>query len=280
MDNEFRARIDAIGDDVSSSATAILMRALELLQDVGASRPDELLDVSDALRRAQPSMAGFWTMSERLRLASDPVAEIAGFRREVTRAPGRISREASSLILLRTPERARLPVRLVTCSSSAAVEQTILEVARREPVVVCCAESRPALEGRALAARLNDAGVAVDLYTDAGVSAAVPAADVVLVGADAIGPEHFINKVGTAALCTRALACGVPGYVLAGREKRLRRSVFDSLAIRDGPADEIWREAPTGIRRRNPYFERVPWACVTTVITDVGAFEPSALSSS
>jgi hypothetical protein len=32
MDNEFRARIDAIGDDLSSSATAILMRALELLQ--------------------------------------------------------------------------------------------------------------------------------------------------------------------------------------------------------------------------------------------------------
>jgi len=40
----------------------------------------------------------------------------------------------------------------------------------------------------------------------------------VLVGADAVGDEWFVNKVGTAAICALAIQSGVPVYVLAGRD--------------------------------------------------------------
>jgi translation initiation factor 2B subunit (eIF-2B alpha/beta/delta family) len=271
MNEELRSRIAVIQGDVSSSATVILTHALAMLRDVAQHQRDELIDFADGLRLAQPSMAGLWTVAERVRRAEDPLLEIDALGHEIARAPARISRQATPLILLRRPGTAA-PVRLVTCSRSAAVEQTIVDVSTRVSVVVCCAESRPALEGRALASRLADAGLTVEVYTDAGISAAVPDADAVLVGADALGPEQFVNKVGTAALCAHASGSGVPVYVLAGREKVLPAAVFDALPLRSGATEEVWPDSPPGLHLENPYFERISWRLASMLVTDRGAF--------
>jgi translation initiation factor 2B subunit (eIF-2B alpha/beta/delta family) len=278
MDEELRSRIEVIHGDVSSSATVILTHALAMLREVAQHRRRELIEFAEALRDAQPSMAGLWTIAERVRRADDPRAEIDAFSNELARAPARISRQATPLILLRRPG-AGGPVRLVTCSSSAAVEQTIVDVGRRVSVVACCAESRPALEGRALASRLAAAGVSVEVYTDAGVSAAVPDADALLVGADALGPAEFVNKVGTAAVCAHASGAGVPVYVLAGREKVLPAAVFAALPLRSGATEEVWPDRPPNLQLKNPYFERIPWRLVSMVVTDRTAKPPDEVVS-
>ncbi len=94
--------------------------------------------------------------------------------------------------------------------------------------------------------------------------------DGILVGADAVGPEVFINKVGTAAICALASSEGVPVYVLAGREKVLSRAEIDRLEIVSGPPAQVVDPLPPGLQVLNPYFERIPLTLATLVVTDAG----------
>jgi translation initiation factor 2B subunit (eIF-2B alpha/beta/delta family) len=278
VDEQARAEIEAIRTDAASSATVILARALRLLRAAATRGRDELEEVAREICYAQPSMAGLRTAAEVVRRARDPGAELERFAQRVERAPKAIARHAVALLALRKPterptgEPDRL--RVVTCSSSAVVEAAIVSAAHHAPVTAACAESRPALEGRALASRLCAQGVAVELYTDGGISAAVDTAEAVLVGADAIGPERFVNKVGTGALCALASARGVPVYVLAGSEKVMSAELFDRLSVNEGPPDEVWADPPSALLVRNPYFEAVPLTLVTLVITERGPAEP------
>ena len=131
-----------------------------------------------------------------------------------------------------------------------------------------CAGARDS--GRDLAGRLAARGLRVEVYTDAAIGVALESAEALLVGADAVGPDRFINKVGTAALCALAGVVGVPVYVLAGREKVLAREDFAALERGGGPPDEVWRDAPAGVTALNPYFEEVPGSLASALITDSG----------
>jgi translation initiation factor 2B subunit (eIF-2B alpha/beta/delta family) len=166
----------------------------------------------------------------------------------------------------------------VTYSNSRAVEAALRLVAEQQELVVHCAEGRPALEGRDLATSLATAGVRVEFYTDAALATAVPGADALLVGADAICTDRFINKIGTSALCTLAGAHGTSAYVLAGREKILPDDVFAALTLRPGAVRQVWREPPVGVHVRNPYFETIPLIWVASVITDAGVLQPADIA--
>jgi translation initiation factor 2B subunit (eIF-2B alpha/beta/delta family) len=141
-------------------------------------------------------------------------------------------------------------------------------------LVVCCAEGRPALEGRGLAESLASHGVDVELYTDAALGGAVGTAQAVLIGADAIGPVEFLNKAGTSTVCALAAVSGVPVYVLSGREKIVTAQVFEELEIRSGREEEVWNRPPIGVRVQNPYFDRTPLSLVTSLITEAGVVPP------
>ena len=196
-----------------------------------------------------------------------PAFAAPSFARQIARAPASIARNAVGILRLRTRGG---PLRLVTLSASQAVETTIAAVAEGLTVVACCAEGRPQLEGRDLAGRLAARGLRVEVYTDAAIGVALESAEALLVGADAVGPDRFINKVGTAALCALAGVVGVPVYVLAGREKVLAREDLAALERGGGPPDEVWRDAPAGVTALNPYFEEVPRSLASALITDSG----------
>jgi translation initiation factor 2B subunit (eIF-2B alpha/beta/delta family) len=269
MDPQIVAAIAGIGRDRVSGATAIVLRAAAVLRSVSADRED-LERAARELCEIQPSMAGLRTLAAIALRAPDPAAALDAFARRVERAPAAVARLARPLLALRAHGG---PVRLVTCSRSAAVEATLLDLARSTRVHVACSESRPAREGRDLARVLAGASVDVELYSDAGIGAAVPGADAVVVGADALGPRAFINKVGTAGLCALATGLGVPVYVLAGREKVVSGPVFDSLRLGEGPPAELAAEESVG-RVRNPYFEQVPYQFVTQAVTDSAVLSP------
>jgi translation initiation factor 2B subunit (eIF-2B alpha/beta/delta family) len=266
MDDKVRVEIAAIASDARSGATAILTRAVAVLRAT-ARDPAHLRAAADALCRAQPSMAGVRAAAAIACGAADPVAALDEFAQRTARAPRLIARHAVSVLRLR---RRRGPVRLVTCSRSHAVELAIRALAEQVTVEVSCAEARPGLEGRDLAASLAEAGLRLTVYTDAGIGAALQDADALLVGADAVGPDGFINKVGTAALAALASVEGVPTYVLAGREKCLAAEEFSRLAFVAGPASEVWPSAAPAVRLANPYFELVPSSLAVAFITDAG----------
>jgi len=54
------------------------------------------------------------------------------------------------------------------------------------------------MEGRILARRLAEEGIAVTAFVDAAAFSVFPMADMVLIGSDALVPVGLINKVGRA----------------------------------------------------------------------------------
>jgi translation initiation factor 2B subunit (eIF-2B alpha/beta/delta family) len=270
MHAHHRAEVEAIRADTRSGATDLVLRAADLLLEAGDDRASvEALAIACA--EAQPAMAGLRTLR---RIATDGSAlpgAIRQFREQVRRAPSAIARFAVDLLLTGAPPvgNARPALRLATVSSSRAVEAMAGALCRHADVTMCCAESRPAREGVALASRLRDAGATVELWGDAAMSAAIPECAALVFGADAVGPEFLVNKAGTAALCAWASHLGIATYALAGREKMLTGPEMEELVLVEGPA-QLGEETPVEVAVRNPYFERVPLGIVTGVLTDRG----------
>ena len=82
------------------------------------------------------------------------------------------------------------------------------------------------------------------LWDDASLEEAVRHADVGLTGADAVGPDAFVNKVGTAALC-RAL----PTVLVDVPEKHLGDDDFAACVAAGGDHFEV---VPLSLVRRVP----------------------------
>jgi ribose 1,5-bisphosphate isomerase len=272
MGPHVQAEIRRIADDRLSGATTLVSQGVAILRGAGDDRA-ELAAIADALMLAQPSMAGFRTVADLVRASRAPQHDLERLAHRLRRAPVLIARIAIPLITLRMTTGV---LRVVTCSRSAAVEQTLLELARTEPAQISCAESRPRREGVALAEVLAAAGVSVTICSDAGIGSTVAAADAVVVGADAVSRAGFVNKVGTAGLVALARTYGIPVFVLAGQEKVLSEDVFLALPLIEGPADEL--VVPAGISVANPYFERIPAGAPDIVVTDVDARPYEALT--
>jgi translation initiation factor eIF-2B subunit delta len=268
LSRELQQRIAAIAADRLSGATALVLDAIDVLRAAlnGGAGVEE---TAVALIRGQPSMAGLRTAAA-LALGPDATPALERLEARVRRAAAATARAAVPLLRLgrpgADPSRA---LAVVTCSRSALVERTIRELARVQPVRVCCAESRPGLEGEALAAALAAAGLEVELFPDAAIGTALRGADCLLAGADAVSRRAIVNKVGTAALAALAKLSGVPVVVLAGREKIVPADVFETLTFEESPAGV----ARGGVSRRSPLFEEVPAELVDRVVLDGAAVQ-------
>jgi translation initiation factor 2B subunit (eIF-2B alpha/beta/delta family) len=271
---EVSDELTRIENDRVSGATALALRAIALLRRV-CGEPGLLRQTARAVGQLQPAMAGFRTAAAVAVASDDPRRALEALEEQVRRAPLAIARFAVPLLRLRPPRRE--PLRIVTCSRSSAVEHTLLALHHEEPVLVCCSESRPAREGITLARVLSDAGLDVVLYSDAGISAAVPGADALVVGADAVAANVFINKVGTAALCALARSCGVPAMLLTGREKLVPRHIVDTLRLPAGVPAELGPEI-RGVTVANPYFEAISTDLIDQIVTDRAVVAPGEVS--
>ena len=272
---ELNRRIDALATDRTTGASGIVAKALDILAAAKTSNID-LREVAKALCLAQPSMASVWNAAEAA--LSDEPNRLTEFAERVRRAPDAIARYAAKHFAEDVSER---PLHAVTLSCSGSVVIALKAIRAIRTVHVSCSESRPALEGRRLAAELIAAGIRVTYFTDAAIAQALdPAdsaaaharggADVVLVGADAITATWFLNKTGTRMLAAAATQQGVPVYVIASRDKFVGRELAARLVIRSGEPAEVWDSPPDGVDVRNPYFESIPLDLVTGVISDLG----------
>jgi translation initiation factor 2B subunit (eIF-2B alpha/beta/delta family) len=261
---DIQAEIAAIAADRLSGASYLLERAIGVLRRALAG--DAAVEsVARAVHLAQPSMAGLLNAALEAMAASGHPERFDRFAERVRRGATAIARWGLSAF-----EDMPAPVRIVTVSASRSVLTIVLELSKRRPVHVTCAEAQPAREGRALAARLAAADIGVTLVSDPAIATALPEADAVLVGADAVTPAWFVNKVGTRMLAAAASHAGTPFYVAATREKFLGELASRRLSVGTGDPSEIWDTPPNGVEVRNPYFETTPLDLVTALITDSG----------
>jgi translation initiation factor 2B subunit (eIF-2B alpha/beta/delta family) len=195
-------------------------------------------------------------------------------------------RRRASDALVRCAERELIlpasgPHHVVTISFSGSVLACLRALGRRTSLSVSCAEGRPGLEGRRMARALAEAGIPVEFYADAALGEALQrdreGEIMVLVGADAVTPDWALNKIGTAMLAAVAAHLGVPVHVVAARDKFMDARAARLLQVVEHDPHEIWDDAPSGVAVRNAWFERVPIALLTGVITDAGTLSPDML---
>ena len=268
MDDRLAGEVASIANDDRSGASVLLARALAVLRRAALTGGASLERVSPLLCRAQPSMGPIWNAVCVALDADDPVPALDRFARTADRAARDMARAVVPALSATDG-----PLRFTTCSTSGTVSTVLTAIGAQRPLRVVCAEGRPVYEGRTMATALAAAGIPVELYTDAGVGAALGSSDALLIGADAVAGDWVINKTGSAQLAALAVEARVPVYVVATGDKLIPPGLAALMWLRDGPAHQVWDEPTRGVTVRNPYFERVPLTLVRSVLSERGALD-------
>ena len=270
--------------DHQSGSSVLSLRACEILETCAPAqrnaRPgppahgEACADIARRVAAAQPSMAGVWNVSNCWLLAIErgerPAQAANRIARQLRKAQAAAVRHAAALIPGRSV--------VTTYSGSSTVLGALLLARKRgRRFRVLCSESRPLLEGRALAARLAAADIPVEFLTDAALFSAISRATLVLVGCDAIQPGYFANKTGTAALAALARRSRVPFHVAADSFKLLPSRAALWFRVREERPAQIWPSPPQRVLVRNSYFERTPLRLCATVILETGGCPPGEI---
>jgi translation initiation factor 2B subunit (eIF-2B alpha/beta/delta family) len=168
----------------------------------------------------------------------------------------------------------------VATTSDGESVRAVFEAAARAGTSfqVLLSESRPALEGLSLARRISELDVRSTVVTDAALPGMVSGSDLVLLGADSVSDESFVNKTGSYALALAAREAGIPCYVVATTDKLLPTALRGDVT-RDRDPGEVLGDPPPMVAVRNPYFEIVPLGICRGLVTEVGVADVSEVAS-
>lgn len=259
--------------DRSSGSAAVARIAADALAQLAAAvaddpRPTErIAEAVGILVRGQPIMAACLHLSDAvLRAAASGTDAAASAASDFT---GRLARERAGLTAVL---RSFVPSEgtVLTVSSSSTIISALREgVPDRTRIV--CALSEPGGEGGSAADALNEAGVSAEVVPDAAVAGAAASADLVVFGADAVGPGHLLNKAGTLGAALGAshgrgvciTACGTTKFLGRRAWDRVRALASTRTASAEGTA-------PVSV------FEPVPLNLLFRVLTEDGPLTPAA----
>ncbi len=165
------------------------------------------------------------------------------------------------------------------CHSSTVTRLLAKAKANGADFRVICTETRPAYQGRITAKELVGLGIDTTFIVDSAARTFMNDVDVVFVGADAITSEgNVINKIGTGGISVIASEARVPFYVVSELLK------FDPETLGGGcekieqrnPA-EVWAEAPTQLKVKNPAFDVTPNRYIHGLICEEGVIPPQTV---
>jgi translation initiation factor eIF-2B subunit delta len=282
----WEALVEPIRSDKTSGAAELVRKAATaVLEWLGRSElmpfrdwKAELVDFAHAIYDAQPSMATLFNLANDILLAVESTASLDEAQQRIRAATGgflrQLEQSQGQLVMAALP---LLPAgaRILTFSYSSSVLAVLLEAwTRDDSLRVFCTEGRPMLEGRHLAQRLADAGIAVQFGIDAAISTFAPQASLVLVGADSITRDGVVNKLGTTVTALAAHAAGVPCYVICGRQKWLPAVAPAPDFRQPKPVEEVWPNPPQRVGVWNAYFECTPIELFSGIIGEKGLLVP------
>lgn len=139
-------------------------------------------------------------------------------------------------------------------------------------------ESRPENEGRYQAKMLANLGFQVSFIVDAAVGFMMDKVDMVLLGADQIHKNYFVNKIGTLCIAMLSKQQNTPLYVLADSRKIVPTEANPkSLHNINKPGTDVWDTNNSLIEPVNYYFEAIPTKLVTGFVTETRMFKTGEL---
>ncbi len=187
-------RIKEIVEDRRSGSSKLIKKTLELLEAV---EPQKRPEVCRKIVKAHPAMAGLAKVLKAVENGAD-VHEIKNMFAEMDRKTSEHLRDVAKDKIV------------ATISRSHIVEKGLITA---KHVIVL--ESSPAREGIDTARYLKGRAVEVSIFPDSAIGYAVKACDIIVVGADALYSDGFVNKTGTLPLALTAKYLSKPFYVAA-----------------------------------------------------------------
>lgn len=145
--------------------------------------------------------------------------------------------------------------KVFTYSRSSQVKETVL--ASRSIKVVYITESRPNREGTLLAREFAEKDIEVVLGVDMMLEHFIKKASCVLLGSDAVFEKTFVNKIGSNVVVKIAVDYGIPVFVFAIPQKKVKKEYEKYYRIEKEPPEEVANPA-RGLKIENYYFEHVP----------------------
>jgi len=176
-----------------------------------------------------------------------------------------------------------LKQKLILCHSQSSAVREIFEAyhGNRKKVKIIQTESRPILEGRIQAVNLYKLGYEVKLVTDTGYARHLDRINMIILGADAIFRDFFVNKSGSYNICLAGKNAGIPVYILADSRKFWFSLPPEHQELQYNetkkPGEEIWKDPYPGIDTENYYFEKIPVNWADGFITEKEILNPSRL---
>ncbi|HII39756.1 MAG TPA: hypothetical protein HA326_00885 [Thermoplasmata archaeon] len=275
--------IATIADDHTSGASRIARVGLEtmallVVEEKGKPDPEALKEAARRISEAQPAMAIVHNVvamfAQLVAEGMEPLAVRNQLQEELEGAKERIARSYLKI----APDDAVL----VTTSFSDNVLATLQlahEKGRIQRVLVL--EARPLLEGRFLVIALKEAGIPASLAPDALGPSLVAQATGVLVGADSVLRDGaVVNKIGSYGLALAAKEHGKSFHVACETLKfDARHDASSWPGSRAMNPRELWENPPERVDVVNRYFEVVPAALVTSIVTERGSYAPDLVKT-
>jgi len=275
--------------DNVSGATTLVELALDVLEAFATQEASQtshefvtaLETLVDAVLAAQPSMAVMINLVQQALQACPDDLPLTTVRQQLqqTLAVFRRDLRASTEALCQRALDVLPPQSTVLTYSNSATVIAALRYAYDHGRIrrVLLSESRPAYDGRPQARALLEYGIAVEYSIDMALFERLAEANVVVVGADAVFPDHLVNKLGTHALARLAQLQGIPCFSLCAANKFLPTAATALLRIIEHPGQEVWPEAPDGLAISNRYFDTTPLVLLSGIVSDQGIYTPEAL---
>jgi translation initiation factor 2B subunit (eIF-2B alpha/beta/delta family) len=127
-------------------------------------------------------------------------------------------------------------------------------------------ESCPALEGRIQATRLKKCGFNVSLISDTSMGSFLKKSEAVLLGADCISEDYFINKSGSLLIAELCRSYSIPLYIISDSRKIVSRNL--ASADFTSASSRIWDYISSPLNVKMDDFEKVPLSFVREIISD------------
>jgi translation initiation factor 2B subunit (eIF-2B alpha/beta/delta family) len=288
--NWIEKKIQGIINDRRHGAAQLASSAIRVLMAIcQRSEPTDLKELTLtikqtalALTQARPSMAPIrnWSLVFAHRFLEKINA--GSSIREAKRQGVLLGRELLALqqeFIHQQVEAARTIIRnhksVVTLSYSSTVE-SILRHGLPPDCRVVIAESRPLMEGRLLFKNLSDDVTELRMITDAQLGLAIPDADLVLVGADAVLRDlSVVNKTGTYLAALVAHAHGRDFLVAADTYKINATMDSHNCFLESKSGREVWARQEKHCD--NVYFDITPSQLITGFVSEVGILDAAGM---
>lgn len=221
---------------------------------------DELLrSYTLEVLRTHPSMAPLLNFFNKMWLHIESGKSLLNFVDQF----GREDAEYESLMVLASSSLSSYD-NFATISYSETIVDVLTRLGHIKSIRVTAALSPPAEEGKLLYSKLRSQGIDIILTRDHAVSFLLDETDVVIVGADAVFEESFINKTGTFALLLAAKYLNKPTFLITHSSKIISKELqkFIKLKVEESVTD--------GVIIKDPIFEEVPLDLVDYLLTEIG----------